>query len=66
MEKWEYMIVDSRKAEGGSFFEGKSANDIQKYLNALGSEGWNIVSLSFKESLDNIAFFGVAKREIKE
>ena len=67
MDKWEYKLLDSKKlesAEGGFFTQKKvSLEEAQKYLNALGDEGWEIIDIDFDFLIhDTGAFVGVAKR----
>ena len=63
MTKWEYMIVDSKDVSGGGIFRGKDRSEVDKYLNGLGQDGWEIVNLDFRELENRLAFTGVAKRE---
>ena len=66
MNKWQYIVLDSKEASGGGFFGGKAKADIESYLNKLGSQGWEIIKLDFRE-LDNIfEFTGVAKKQITD
>ena len=63
MKKWEYMIVDSKDVASGGIFRGRDRSEIDKYLNRLGQEGWEIVNLDFRELENRFEFTGVAKRE---
>jgi len=70
MEKWEYLLLDSKKlesAEGGVFTQKKvELEEAEKYLNRLGEEGWEIIDLDFDSLIhDTGAFVGVAKRRKK-
>ena len=65
MKKWEYMIVDSKDVSGGSIFTGKDRSQVDKYLNQIGQEGWEIINLGFRELDNRFEFTGVAKRESK-
>ena len=63
MKKWEYMIVDSKDVDGGSIFrKSKDRSEVDKYLNRLGQEGWEI-NLDFRELKNRFECIGVAKRE---
>jgi len=42
---------------------GPSRDDVEKYLNVLGSRGWEIVNLDFRELESRGFFTGAAKRE---
>ena len=63
MKKWEYTIVDSKDVPGGGVFKGKDRAEIDRYLNKLGQEGWEIVNLDFRELENRFEFTSVAKRE---
>ncbi len=66
---WEYKIVDSDEAEKGGFLKGRTVEQVEAYLNALGTEGWEIVDLDFQ--MDPTMpegpthFHGLAKRPRK-
>lgn len=65
MLKWEYRILDSKDLEGeGVFGDKRSKKDIVEYLNRVGKQGWEIVSLDVNENAQHINFVGVAKREL--
>jgi hypothetical protein len=63
MQKWEYMIVDSKDVPGGGIFKGKDRSEVDRYLNGLGQQGWEIINLDFRELENRFEFTGVAKRE---
>jgi len=42
---------------------GPSGDDVEKYFDVLGSRGWEIADLDFRESDSRGSFTGVAKRE---
>jgi hypothetical protein len=46
------MIVDSKDVAGSGIFRGKYRTEVDKYMNQIGREGWEIVNLDFRE-LDN-------------
>ena len=76
MDKWEYMIVDSKDIGAYRSFRYKDCSEVEQYLNALGADGWEIVNLDLDchypgsmvgGSLDQkkepqFMFTGVAKR----
>ena len=64
MKKWEYKIIDSGDVPGGSFLKGKDRTDVEAYLNGLGLDGWEIISVTFREWENRFGFSGIAKREI--
>jgi len=65
MKKWEYMIVDSMDLERRLTLKGPSRDEIEKYFDVLGSEGWEIVNIDWREMDKRSSFTGVAKREIQ-
>ena len=65
-KKWQYKIIDSKDVSGGGVFKGKDRSEIERYLNKLGLEGWEIVNIDFNELQNRFDFTGVAKRCIKE
>ena len=65
MLKWEYRILDSQGLAGeGVYGDKRSKKDIEEYLNRLGKQGWEVVSLDVNENAQHINFVGVAKREL--
>lgn len=65
MPKWEYRILDSHDLEGeGVYGDNLARKEIEEYLNRLGKQGWEIVSLDVIENAQRINFVGVAKREL--
>ena len=64
MPKWELMIVDSIDMQKRLSLKGPSRKELEKYLNVLGSRGWEVVNLDFNELDKRGSFTGVAKREI--
>lgn len=63
MKKWEYKIIDSTHLAGG-IFRGKKFHEIEKYLNEIGREGWEIINLDFNDITGQMDFVGVARREL--
>jgi len=64
MKKWEYKIIDSMRIPGG-IFRGKKFDEIEKYLNEIGKEGWEVINLDFNDVTGQMDFVGVAKRELQ-
>jgi hypothetical protein len=62
MQKWEYRIISSGDIEGSEYTGSRSLDDIETFLNELGDEGWEVVSIDFDESGPQGTFTGVAKR----
>ena len=63
MKKWEYKIVDSSDVPRAGIFKGRDRSDVEKYLNSLGQQGWELVNADFRELENRYEFMGVAKRE---
>ncbi len=49
----------------GGIFRGKKFDEIEKYLNEMGKDGWEIINLDFNDVTGQMDFVGVAKREMK-
>ncbi len=64
MNKWEYLILDSRELPGGGKFKGKEKDIIDMYFAKIGREGWEIVTIDFREVQRGYEFVGLAKRMI--
>ncbi len=64
MKKFEYKIIDSRDVSTAGLFKGRKREDLDSYLSSLGSEGWEIINLDFRELEGRLEFSGIAKREI--
>jgi len=65
MQKWEYLILDSLDMEKRLSLKGPNREELETYLDVLGSRGWEIVNLDFRELFDKSgSFAGVAKRAI--
>lgn len=63
MKKWEYKIVDSSDVPRAGILKGRDRSDVEKYLNSLGQQGWELVNADFRELEHRFDFTGVAKRE---
>lgn len=65
MPKWEYRILDSHELEGeGVYSDNINRKVIEEYLNRIGKQGWEIISIDVIENAQRINFVGVAKREL--
>lgn len=64
MKKFEYRFIDSKDVEAESFFKGRKREDVERYLNALGNKGWELVNVDFRELEGALEFAGVMKREL--
>ena len=64
MRQWEYKILDSRLLPGGGKFKGKEKDIVDMFLTKLGRDGWEIVSIDFREIHKGYEFTGIAKREL--
>ena len=75
MKEWEYRILDwaivpTPEGGGGELRSFKlqlspssAPRNVEAYLNHLGSEGWEVVTISFAEPGAWEGFTGLAKRE---
>lgn len=64
MKKFEYKILDSKDVSSAGLFKGRKREDLEIYLSSLGSEGWEVLNLDFRELESGFEFAGIAKREI--
>ena len=64
MRKYKYKIVDSKDVESAGLFKGKKREDVEAYLNSLGTEGWELVNADFRELEGRLEFSGVMKKEL--
>ena len=64
MRKYKYKIVDSKDVESAGLFKGKKREDVEAYLNSLGTEGWELVNADFRELEGRLEFTGVMKKEL--
>jgi len=62
MKKFTYKIIDSRQIKKEGMFKSRKPEDIEAYLNALGSEGWEMVNIDFRELEGALEFAGVMKK----
>jgi hypothetical protein len=62
MKKFEYKMVDTRDVESAGIFKGRQRSDIEAYLTELGSEGWELVNVDFRELEGGTEFAGIMKR----
>ena len=63
MEKFEYKIIDTRDVETEGLFKGRKREDVEKYLNDLGANGWELVNVDFRELEGGSEFAGIMKKE---
>jgi hypothetical protein len=64
MKKFEYKFINSKDVSTPGLFKGRKREDLESYLTALGSEGWEIINLDFRELEGGFEFVGIAKREV--
>ena len=64
MKKWEYVIVDSVDMQEKMSLKSPSREELERYLTVLGSRGWEIVNIDFREFDRRGSFTGIAKREV--
>jgi hypothetical protein len=62
MRKYKYKIVDSGDVESAGLFKGKKREDVEAYLNSLGTEGWELVNADFRELEGRLEFSGIMKK----
>ena len=62
MTKWEYLFLTTADLEKRGFFKSVQPEDVEKYFNALGNDGWEIIAIDFIDTTSFIDFRGVARR----
>lgn len=64
MKKYQYKIIDSKDVESAGLFTSKKREDVEAYLNSLGTGGWELVNVDFRELEGRLEFSGVMKKEL--
>ncbi|WDE08519.1 DUF4177 domain-containing protein [Thalassomonas viridans] len=64
MKRFEYKVIDSKDVETAGLFRGRKREDVEKYLNALGAQGWEVVNVDFRELEGGLEFAGIMKKEV--
>lgn len=64
MKQYKYKVVDTRDVETAGLFKGRKREDVEAYLNSLGSEGWELVNVDFRELEGGSEFAGIMKKEV--
>lgn len=62
MTTWEYKFITTADLEKRGFFKSVKTEEVEKYFNSLGDEGWEIINVDFIDTTAFIDFKGVAKR----
>ncbi len=65
MIEYEYKIIDAKDIPSTGMFKSPKREDIENHLTSLGSEGWEIINVSFRELAGEFGFTGIAKREVR-
>lgn len=63
MAKFIYKVIDTRDVESAGLFKGRKREDVERYLNSLGSDGWELVNVDFRELEGGLEFAGVMKKQ---
>lgn len=63
MAKFIYKVIDTRDVESAGLFKGRKREDVETYLNSLGSDGWELVNVDFRELEGGLEFAGVMKKQ---
>lgn len=65
MQNWEYKFLSTADLEKRGFLLKRvEPAEVEKYLNSLGREGWEIINLDFIDTTAFIDFRGIAKRPV--
>jgi hypothetical protein len=63
MTKWEYKFLTTADLEKRGFIvKSVEPEQIEGYLNSLGDEGWEVISVDFIDTTAFIDFRGIARR----
>ncbi|MFN3192917.1 MAG: DUF4177 domain-containing protein [Aureliella sp.] len=62
MTKWEYKFINAADLEKSGFFKTVQPEEVEKYLNSLGEDGWEVIVMDFTDTSTFIDFRGVARR----
>ena len=62
MTKWEYLFLTTADLEKRGFFKSVAPEEVEKYFNALGEDGWEIINVDFTDTQAFLDFRGVARR----
>ena len=64
MREFKYKIIDSDDIEKPGIFKTREREDVEDYLCSLGSEGWELINIDFRELEGRLEFAGVMKKEV--
>jgi predicted alpha/beta-fold hydrolase len=56
-------MFDSDDVDGSGLLGGKNKKDVETLLNAMGSQGWEVINIDWREFSGRLSFSGIAKRE---
>lgn len=56
-------MVDTRDVASAGVFKGRQREDVEAYLNELGSLGWELVNADYRELEGGAEFAGIMKQE---
>jgi len=63
MANWEYKLLSTVDLEKrGLLVKSAEPDEVEKYFNSLGSEGWEIISIDFIDTTAFLDFRGIARR----
>ena len=63
MSQFSYKVIDTRDVETAGLFKGRKREDVEAYLNDLGSDGWELVNVDFRELEGGLEFAGIMKKK---
>ncbi len=64
MKQYTYKIIDTCDVKAAGIFKGRKREDVEAYLNTLGSDGWELVNVDFRELEGGLEFAGIMKKEV--